>query len=358
MIALIIQIFTLRINEDFFRDFSERVPVRTDTEFAIDRLGGVCEVTWMLDSEKPDGVHDPDFMKRADRFVRWLERQPDVTHVMAVTALLRRLDAAVVPGTAPGAGVLPGRADAIEAYLNLYADTAPEGTGLRHLVSAERSALRIGAVLGDVDNNRLRTISRRAEAYLHAHVSTARTPVATGACSMFGEIAHRNIRSMFLGNGHRLRPHRAVPHGGAAQRAPGRAISLAPNILPPFAAFGVWALLRDEVGLAASVITATSLGVIVDATVHILTHCRKARTAGMRPHEAVAHSLDQCGAAIFAGAAILIAGFAVLGLSSFRITQDLGLLTAIALTTAILVDFLLLPPLLLLTDRSERRAPP
>ena len=43
-------------------------------------------------------------------------------------------------------------------------------------------------------------------------------------------------------------------------------------------AFGIWALLVGEIGLAGSVVTATSLGIIVDATVHFLSKYRRART--------------------------------------------------------------------------------
>ncbi|MFP4003085.1 MAG: efflux RND transporter permease subunit, partial [Alphaproteobacteria bacterium] len=350
------QTFSLRINETFYKDFGERVPVRADTEFAIDRLSGPCNVMWMLDTGKAGGVHDPAFMARADGFVRWLEQQEDVAHVTAATTLLRRIDAAVVLGTEPGEGVLPERADAIEAYLSIYADTSPEGRGLRQLVSADRSALRVMAVLGDVDNARLRAVTTGAEAYLRDHVPTAAAPLSTGACSMFAVLAHRNIRAMFLGTGLAFGLIALCLMGALASIRLGL-VSLVPNALPPFVAFGVWALLYDEVGLAASVVTATSLGVIVDATVHILTHYRAARIAGMPPDRAISHSLGQCGTAIGAGAVILISGFAMLGLSSFRVTQDLGLLTATALTVAIIVDFLLLPPLLLLTERQGRKTP-
>lgn len=349
--ALIWQIPGLRINETFYKDFGERVPVRADTQFAIDRLSGACDVLWMLDTGEQGGVHDPKFMAAADGFVGWLGEQKDVAHVTAATRLLRRLDAAVV-GEKPGEGQLPQRADAIEAYLDLFEQSAPKGQGLRHLVDTKRSALKVTAVLGEVDSRRLREITASAENYLAKNVPTVGAPVSTGACSMFGEVAHRNIRAMYGGT--------ALAFGlialclmAALNHVRLGGVSLVSNMLPPAAAFGIWALMADEAGLAASVVTATSLGIIVDATVHLLTHYRMGRRRGMPASEALRYTFAQCGTAILFGGMVLIAGFAVLGLSSFRITQELGLITALALTAAIIVDFLLLPSLLLLTDRRK-----
>ena len=44
---------------------------------------------------------------------------------------------------------------------------------------------------------------------------------------------------------------------------------------------------------------------------------------------------------------VLIAGFAVLAFSTFKLNAGMGLLTAIAIALALLADFLFLPPLLM-----------
>jgi predicted RND superfamily exporter protein len=64
------------------------------------------------------------------------------------------------------------------------------------------------------------------------------------------------------------------------------------------------------------------------------------------------------GTALWVTTAILVAGFAVLALSTFKINGSMGLLTAVTLVMAIVIDFLLLPALLLLLDgrRNDREA--
>ena len=126
-------------------------------------------------------------------------------------------------------------------------------------------------------------------------------------------------------------------------------LSLVPNVAPLVMTFGIWAILVGQVGTAAATVSATSLGIIVDNTVHLLTKYRRARREkGLTATEAVRYSLDTVGTAVAANAMILSLGFAVLALSSFKITAEMGILTAMAILVALVVDFVLLPALLLL----------
>ena len=48
---------------------------------------------------------------------------------------------------------------------------------------------------------------------------------------------------------------------------------------------------------------------------------------------------------------VLVAGFTVLAMSSFRLNSDMGLLSAIVIFIALVVDFILLPSLLMIFDK-------
>ena len=49
----------------------------------------------------------------------------------------------------------------------------------------------------------------------------------------------------------------------------------------------------------------------------------------------------------------MVAGFGVLASSGFAVNGDMGLLSAITITVALVADFLFLPPLLILLDRRK-----
>lgn len=118
--------------------------------------------------------------------------------------------------------------------------------------------------------------------------------------------------------------------------------------------FGIWALVVGEMGLAASVVVATSLGIIVDDTVHFLSkYLRARREQGLDSADAVRYAFATVGTALVITSIILVAGFGVLAFSAFELNQSLGLLTAMSIAAALFADFTLLPALLVVLSRGK-----
>jgi len=91
-----------------------------------------------------------------------------------------------------------------------------------------------------------------------------------------------------------------------------------------------------------------SLGIVVDDTVHFLSKYRRARREEkMNPRQAVLYSFHTVGTAIMATSAVLVVGFMILTFSGFKVNGDMGLLTAVTITFALVADLLFLPPLLM-----------
>lgn len=120
-------------------------------------------------------------------------------------------------------------------------------------------------------------------------------------------------------------------------------------------AFGVWSWVAGQVGFAVSIVAGLSIGIIVDDTVHFLskyTHARQVKR--LDASEAVRYAFHTVGTAILGTTFIVAVGFAMLGLSTFRVTSYIGLLTSLTIVCALVTDFLLLPALL---SRSIARKP-
>ena len=175
----------------------------------------------------------------------------------------------------------------------------------------------------------------------------------TGASVMFSFISERNIESMLRGN------LVAVLLIGLIMMMILRSfrlglVSLIPNAIPVLMTFGLWGLLVGKVGMSAATVSASSLGIIVDDTVHMLTkYLRARREQGLDRAAAVRYAFKTVGVAIVGTTVILSAGFLVLAFSTFRINFELGILTAIAIVFALLTDLFLLPSLLLWGYRKE-----
>jgi predicted RND superfamily exporter protein len=127
---------------------------------------------------------------------------------------------------------------------------------------------------------------------------------------------------------------------------------LIPNQFPAGCAFGIWAIFVGEVGLALSIVTAMTLGIVVDDTVHFMSkYIRARKEKGLDSRDAVRYAFKNVGVALWVTSAVLIAGFMILSLSAFQLNAGMGLMTSIIIAIALLLDFLMLPSLLILIDK-------
>ena len=101
-------------------------------------------------------------------------------------------------------------------------------------------------------------------------------------------------------------------------------------------------------GLALSIIASVTLGIIVDDTIHFLSkYLRAVREHGSSPEQAVQYAFSNVGVALTFTTIVLAIGFMILALSPFQVNAQMGLMTAITVVLALVIDFLFLPPLLI-----------
>ena len=240
---------------------------------------------------------------------------------------------------------IPEQRDLAAQYLLLYELSLPYGLDLNDRISIDKGATRVTATLDDISTVEVRAFNTRAKGWLAENTPAYMHAEPTGATVMFSHISEQNIESMLRGNllavilitGILMLALRSLPLG---------ALSLIPNAVPILMTFGVWALIVGQVGMAAATVSATSLGIIVDNTVHFVR--------GFDRPEAIHYAFRTVGVAIAVNALILALGFAVLATSTFRINAEMGLLTALAIVIALAVDFLLLPALLMIGHKKEK----
>jgi predicted RND superfamily exporter protein len=109
------------------------------------------------------------------------------------------------------------------------------------------------------------------------------------------------------------------------------------------------------VGFSVATVASISLGIVVDDTVHFLSkYARARRERGLDAEASIRYAFRSVGTAIVVNTVILAVGFAVLTASNFKVNADMGLLTALAIVMALIFDFLLLPPLLLLGSKRNK----
>jgi len=352
-LAAIAFIPRLELDDRFIRWFDESVPFRVDTDFATANLTGPYSLEFSIGAGESGGISEPAYLQRLDAFTAWLREQPEITHVNSFTDVMKRLNKSM-HGDDPDWYRLPERRDLAAQYLLLYEMSLPYGLDLNSQIDLDKSASRLTVTLDTLPQQRIIEVIERSEAWLAENMPPAMQAKATGTIVMFVHLAVRNIIGMLGGTALAFLLISLTLVFALRSLRLGL-ISLIPNFIPVLITFGLWALFVGEIGIIASMITATSMGLIVDDTVHILSKYRRAkREHGLGTHDAIRYSFAHVGKALWVTTAVMVAGFLVLAFSSFKLNADMGILTAMVVSVALLMDFLLLPALLMFMDKDER----
>ncbi len=354
VVLLAVWIPRIELNDQFVNYFEPSIPFRAETDFAMENLSGIYQLEFSVPAGEEGGISEPDYLRKVDAFAAWLRERPEVVHVQSLTDVFRRLNRNM-HGEDPQWYRLPEERDLAAQYLLLFEMSLPYGLDLNNQINVDKSSLRVIATLTNITTRQARDLKDAAETWMAARMpELASEP--TGPFVMFAYISERNIKSMLSGTGLAL-VLISLSLIVALRSLKVGALSIIPNVIPAIMAFGLWGLLVGEIGLASSVIAATSLGIIVDDCVHFLSkYLRARREMGASPEDAVRYAFTTVGRALWVTSIVLIAGFATLALSAFELNQSLGLLTALAIFAALIADFLLLPPLLLAIDKEKKHA--
>ncbi|NNF66705.1 MAG: MMPL family transporter [Gammaproteobacteria bacterium] len=337
------------LDDEFVQYFGKTIDFRTDTDYTVKNLTGISQVHYSIPAGETSGVSDPAFLQQLDAFTEWYRQQPGVVHVNSLTDVFKRLNR-VLHGDDPQWYRLPDDREMAAQYLLLYELSLPFGLDLNNQLNIDKSATQFVATTGSLSSVNLRALVADSEQWLRENAPELAT-TGIGISVMFSHISERNIRSMLVGallglvliSGLLLIALRSVRIG---------LLSLLPNLLPIGLAFGIWGFFVGQVNVAASIVSGMILGIIVDDTVHFLSkYLRARRERGYSPTDAVRFAFHTVGIALIVTTLILIAGFSVLSFSDFEINATMGSLTAIGIAVALIIDFLLLPPLLIKLDK-------
>lgn len=347
MLLLIAFIPLNEFNDEFVKYFDESIQFRRDTDFTTRNLTGIYSIQYSLDSGESSGISDPEFLAKLEAFAQWFRQQDRVIHVNTITDTLKRLNKNL-HGDAQQWYRVPDERNLAAQYLLLYEMSLPYGLDLNDQIDIDKSATRFVVTTESLSTKETLAMVEKARAWLTEN-SLAREGDVEGSSPniMFAHITSRNIKSMLVGTTAALILISLILVVALRSIKLGL-ISMVPNLLPAALAFGLWGILVGQVGLAISVVSAMSLGIIVDDTVHFLAkYTRARRERGMGAPDAVRYAFSTVGMALWVTSLVLAAGFLVLSQSAFQVNSGMGLLTAIVIGFALMADFLFLPPLLI-----------
>jgi predicted RND superfamily exporter protein len=125
-------------------------------------------------------------------------------------------------------------------------------------------------------------------------------------------------------------------------------IAIIPNILPATLVLGFMGLKSIPLDLMTITIAAISVGIAVDNTIHYIIRFKREFYQNNNYSKSIQICHGSIGKAMYYTSSIIVIGFSILSLSNFIPTINFGLLTGLAMLTALLASLTLLPSLLII----------
>jgi len=341
------------IDDNFYDYFGESFATRQANDFIFENLTGIASLEYEIDSNSKMGISDPAFLAKVENFSQWFESQPETYNVNVITETFKRLNKNMHQDN-PDWFKLPDDKSLAAQYLLLYEMSLPYGLNLDNQVSFDKSSLRMVVTLKKGPSSQLIRLDNDAQAWLAANNMSSMVSAGVSPDMMFAKIGHRNNRTLLWGalialvviSLTLIIVFRDIKIG---------LLSLIPNLYPAGIAFAIWGVVVGEVGLSLSVVGTMTLGIVVDDTVHFLNkYMHATRKLGQDSIQALIYTFETVGPAILGTTLVLSLGFLALATSPFRLNSDMGLMTSITIVIALLLDFIILPALLLIFDKFKK----
>lgn len=342
-----------QITEQWNEYFDETYEIRQVIDKVDKNMAGTHRLQYTIRSTQGDnGIYTPEYLKQLDAFTQWFRAQDKVGHVDSIVPIIKRLNKNLHSDDDAYFRIPDSKEESAQFFL-MYEMSLPQGLGLDDLQNTSRSATRMSVVLHKSDSEALIALDNRATAWVKANAPALQVSEGSGLDLIFSHLAGRNIRQLIIGAGAGLIIISALMIVTLRSVRMG-IISLIPNLLPIVVAYGLWVFIKGEINLAVAVVMSISMGIVVDDTVHFMSkYLRARREQGLNVEEAITYAFSNVGVALMVTSIVLVAGFSVMLLAHFTPTRDLGVLLALAIGMAVFIDFLLLPPILLLLDKKK-----
>ncbi|MDK9780630.1 MMPL family transporter [Vibrio sp. B172a] len=338
-----------RVNDESVKYFDNRSDFRQAADFMEARISGMTNISIAIKTNESQGIADPVFLNAIGGFTDWLRVQPETDHVATLADVYKRLNKNM-HGDDESYYALPQNRELAAQYLLLYEMSLPYGLDLNNQINVDKSSIKMVLTVDNLGSVELVDLENRIYAWF-ADNAPQYEVVASSPSLMFAHIGETNMASMLSTLPITLVLISALLIFALRSLKLGL-ISLVPNIAPAVIGFGLWALISGEINLGLSVVVTLTLGIVVDDAVHFLSKYQRARKEGQTAEQAVRYAFHTVGRALWITTVVLVAGFSVLAMSSFRLNADMGQLSAIVIFIALVVDFLFLPTLLMLFDKA------
>lgn len=342
----VVTLLLLPLNET---DFDRLDFIATDSDIkqyyeeVSDRLNRGPALIYGIDALRPDAVIEPDFLRRVDDFNQWLSELEGIESTGSVVDVVKTANQ-IRNQNKERYFVVPESKTTVSNHLLGYAMVQSEDFPLFGLVNSDFSLMNLFVNATPMSNQSLIDLDQLISDRFALDFPEMNLLHGSGIL-LFARMDELVTIELLQGYSISLLLITLSLMIGMGSFYFGL-LSIVPNLLPATIVFGLWALFVGQLDPFVMMLFSISIGLVVDDTVHLLSHYLDKRRIGADKEFALGHAIRTAGPALTITTIVLALGTTILiGASTLYFQQAAKLLVPIVII-ALLLDLIYLPTIL------------
>ena len=327
---------------------------RLAMDYIDERDGGTFTLDVVVDTERENGLHEPDVLNRMEEMRRrvadYREEGLIVRRTTSVLDVVKETHQALNENR-PEFYAVPQDRRLLAQELLLFENSGSDD--LEKLVDPQFRKARFTIRTLWADGYETIGLVDRATREFREIFGDAADLTVTGMSAVVTRSVRAVVESMARSYGLALlliTPLMALLIGSLRAGL----VSMVPNLLPIAMTLALMSVTGITLDMFTLMVGCVAIGLAVDDTIHLIAGFRRYLAQTGDPVRAVELALQTTGRALLFTSVVLTSGFLVFLLSSMGNLRDFGLLTAFAIAMAFLLDVTATPALLVLVTRRRR----
>ena len=338
----------LEVNMDPMEQFSPNHPSVISNNIIRSQLGYSSSFEIRFDSGAAERAKDPNFLNDVDRFNSWLLSFPEISKVVSINYILKSLNQALHENNSDFYQVPESKRQVAEALM-LYQMGLPEGRDINNLVSLDNRFIRATVNWSITDSKKSNEFFKRIET----------------------EAKKRGLNILITGKNplfHALTPYIVKTFNDSFLMAfvfitliliitlkslSLGLLTLIPNIFPLIVGSGLFYFSGYDVDMGTVLVASVCLGIAVDDSIHFLFEYKNYRDLGFDPKSTIEKIMTTTFPALLMTTLLICFGFGSFIFGNYVPNVKFGVSVAVVLLIALIADFVVLPAVLMASNRGK-----
>ncbi|MFZ8955417.1 MAG: efflux RND transporter permease subunit [Pseudohongiellaceae bacterium] len=300
-------------------------------------------LTYAIKTPDQNGIVDIGFLQEVEAFTGWLASLESVESVASLNDVLKTINQ-FINDQNPEYFYLPDTEETVENYLDAFRLVNSREFPISGFVSDDLSAMTVFINATQISNQEVLDLDIQITQKFSEIFTDAELIHGSGLL-LFSRMDELVTTELLQGYSVSLLLITLTLVLGFGSTYFG-ILSVLPNLLPATMVFGFWAILVGQLDPFVMMLFSISIGLVVDDTVHILSHYLESRRGGVSQSEAVAHSIQIAGPALTVTTLVLALGTTILIFANTIYFQQSAKLLVPIVILALVLDLVYLPTIL------------